>query len=419
MSDAVVIIGSGLAGYNVARELRKLDANVPLVVISRDHAGFYSKPMLSNALASKKTPATLVMKDAAKMAGEVNARVIGGAQVSRIDAAAKAVHLSNGEVVAYRDLVLALGADPIRLPLQGDAADTVLSVNDLEDFAKFSEALDSGVQGGPVKRVAILGAGLIGCEFANDLLARDIAPTVLDLAERVLPRLLPPEASARLQDKLQAAGAQFRFGVGATAVDRVDGALRLTLSDGSTLDTDLLLSAAFEVDAAVLVEHFARGREVTCGVVDLHAEVARASGVAALAEHAGAAVALPPTEILAPADAFYTYEARYAPGRSQHACPAPLPASVAERVQRVAVGAHRALGVRDLSRVDFVVGDLHDPDAVTLLEVNTLPGFTPTSLYPEAAGVLGLALPTLCDLLARSAHARGTTPRNIARPLPK
>lgn len=243
MSDAVVIIGSGLAGYNVARELRKLDANVPLVVISRDHAGFYSKPMLSNALASKKTPATLVMKDAAKMAGEINARVVGGVEVSRIDAAAQAVHLSNGEVVAYRDLVLALGADPIRLPLQGDAADTVLSVNDLEDFAKFSEALDRGTQGAPVKRVAILGAGLIGCEFANDLLARDIAPTVLDLAERVLPRLLPPEASARLQDKLQAAGAQFRFGVGATAVDRVDGALRVTLSDGSTLDADLVLSA--------------------------------------------------------------------------------------------------------------------------------------------------------------------------------
>ncbi len=243
MSDAVVIIGSGLAGYNVARELRKLDANVPLVVISRDHAGFYSKPMLSNALASKKTATTLVMKDAAKMAGEVNARVIGGVQVSHIDTAAQAVHLSNGEVVAYRDLVLALGADPIRLPLQGDAADTVLSVNDLEDFARFSESLDSGVQGGPVKRVLILGAGLIGCEFANDLLARDIAPTVLDVAERVLPRLLPPEASERLQNKLQAAGAQFRFGVGATAVDRADGALRVTLSDGSALDTDLVLSA--------------------------------------------------------------------------------------------------------------------------------------------------------------------------------
>ena len=53
MSDPVVIIGSGLAGYNVAREVRKADAQVPLLVISRDHAGFYSKPMLSNALAGR------------------------------------------------------------------------------------------------------------------------------------------------------------------------------------------------------------------------------------------------------------------------------------------------------------------------------------------------------------------------------
>ena len=60
----VVIVGSGLAGYTVARELRKLDKQVPLVVVSRDHAGFYSKPMLSNALAGGKTAATLVMKPA-------------------------------------------------------------------------------------------------------------------------------------------------------------------------------------------------------------------------------------------------------------------------------------------------------------------------------------------------------------------
>jgi hypothetical protein len=59
------------------------------------------------------------------------------------------------------------------------------------------------------------------------------------------------------------------------------------------------------------------------------------------------------------------------------------------------------------------------PDAVTLLEGNTLPGFTGTSLYPEAAGVLGLTLPTLCDLLVRSARRRGPTPRNAGKPLPK
>jgi rubredoxin---NAD+ reductase len=247
MSDSVVIVGSGLAGYNVARELRKLDANVPIVVVSRDHAGFYSKPMLSNALASKKTAATLVMKPADKMAEDIKGRVIANSAVTGIDTQARTVTLAGGEVLPYRDLVLALGADPIRLPLKGDAAGTVLSVNDLDDFAKFAEALDTAAGGQAVTRVAILGAGLIGCEFANDLLARGIEPTVLDLADRALARLLPPEASARLQDKLQAGGTTFRFGVGVSSVDQApggaDGALTLTLSDGSTLATDLVLSA--------------------------------------------------------------------------------------------------------------------------------------------------------------------------------
>ncbi|KGM41052.1 pyridine nucleotide-disulfide oxidoreductase [Aquabacterium sp. NJ1] len=243
MSEAVVIIGSGLAGYNVARELRKADANVPIVVVSRDHAGFYSKPMLSNALAGKKTAATLVMKPAEKMSEDIKGRVIANSAVTGIDTQARTVTLASGEVLTYRDLVLALGADPIRLPLKGDAADTVLSVNDLDDFARFAEALDTAAGGQPVKRVAILGAGLIGCEFANDLLHRGIEPTVLDLADRALARLLPAEASARLQDKLQAGGTTFRFGVGVQSVDKADGGLKLTLSDGSTMQTDLVLSA--------------------------------------------------------------------------------------------------------------------------------------------------------------------------------
>ena len=238
-ADAVVIIGAGLAGYNVARELRKADAGAPIVVVSRDGAGFYSKPMLSNALAGKKTAATLVMKSAEKMADELKARIVANTSVQAIDTQARTVTLSGGEVLPYRDLVLALGADPIRLPLAGDAADTVLSVNDLDDFARFAQALEDGA----VQRVAILGAGLIGCEFANDLLARGIAPTVLDLAERALPRLLPPQASARLQTQLEAGGVQFRFGVAASALNRQAGGLALTLSDGSTVEADLVLSA--------------------------------------------------------------------------------------------------------------------------------------------------------------------------------
>ncbi len=265
MSDPVVILGSGLAGYNAAREFRKLDPSTPLVVISRDHAGFYSKPMLSNALAGKKTAATLVMKDAAKMAAELNAQVLNHTEVTGIDTTARRLTLGDGSTLTYRDLVLALGADPIRLPLQGDAADTVLSVNDLDDFARFAEALDTAKGGQPVQRVAILGARLIVCDFANDLLHRHIEPTVLDLAERVLPRLLPAEASERLQAKLQAGGAHFRFGVGATAVNRSADGLQLTLSDGSTLSTDLVISAIGLKPRAQLAS--AAGLTVARGVV--------------------------------------------------------------------------------------------------------------------------------------------------------
>ena len=237
MSLPLVILGTGLAGYTLAREFRKLDKETPLVIVSRDHAGFYSKPMLSNALAGKKTAATLVMKAADKMAAELNATVKPQAEVLGIDTTTRTVQLAGGETLTYRDLVLALGADPIRVPLQGDAADTVLSVNDLDDYARFADWLEG------VKTVAILGGGLIGCEFANDLLAREIAPTVIDLADRALPRLLPREASERLQARLEAAGAQFRFGVSVQRVERAAQGLSVGLSDGSTLQADLVLSA--------------------------------------------------------------------------------------------------------------------------------------------------------------------------------
>lgn len=243
MSDPVVILGSGMAGYAVAREFRKLDKTTPLLIVSRDHGGFYSKPMLSNALAGNKTTATLVMKTVDKMATELGATVRPLTEVVSIDAAARQIVLraaagsGAGETLSYRDLILAPGADPIHLPLEGDAAAEVMSVNDLDDYGRFAERL-AGAQ-----RVAILGAGLIGCEFANDLLARGIEPTVIDIAERPLSRLLPEGAGQWLRERLEAAGVRFRFGVGVQRVAREGDRLTLALSDGSTITTDRVLSA--------------------------------------------------------------------------------------------------------------------------------------------------------------------------------
>lgn len=176
------------------------------------------------------------------------------------------------------------------------------------------------------------------------------------------------------------------------------------LSGGASAgDVAKAIEAAWEVDDTALVEVFAPGREVTCGVLDLRDPAW-----------------LPPTEIRATKDAFYTYQARYAPGRSQHLCPAPLGDRLTRRVQEIAVAAHRALGCRDLSRVDFVVPETDEgTNEPTLLEVNTMPGFTDTSLYPEAAGVAGIAMPDLCSAFVRAASERGSTRRNAALPLPK
>lgn len=274
----IVIVGSGLAGYTAARELRKLDKQVPLVVISRDHAGFYSKPMLSNALAGGKTAATLVMKPGPKMAEELAATLRPHAEVRAIDAAARTVTLADGETLAYRALVLALGADPIRLPLEGDGAGDVLSVNDLDDYARFADRL-AGAQA-----VAILGGGLIGCEFANDLLARGIVPTVIDPASGPLSRLLPPEGGTYLQQRLEAAGVRFRFGTTAVRVERngSGAAFAVTLADGSTLVADLVLSAIGLRPRTGLAR--AAGLAVNRGIVVDRRLAASAPGIYALGD---------------------------------------------------------------------------------------------------------------------------------------
>jgi rubredoxin-NAD+ reductase len=233
----IVIIGTGLAGYTVAREFRKLDTTTPLTLVTRDDGSFYSKPVLSNALAQKKAANQIALNSAADMARQLNATVHTHITVRAIDPAARTVATDQGPTFNYERLVLALGADPIRLPLAGDAADAVLSVNDLADYARFRQTL-AGKQ-----CVVLLGAGLIGCEFANDLRLGGFDVDVIDPAPQPLGRLLPPQAAAFLRTALERSGVRFHFGTTAEAVHRADGDLRVVLANGATLTADLVMSA--------------------------------------------------------------------------------------------------------------------------------------------------------------------------------
>lgn len=232
----LIIIGSGLAGFTLAREWRKLDNITPLRIFTTEDGGFYSKPMLSNAIASGKSVAQLATKTAMQMAQELNAEISARTEISAIHPARHSITV-NGQEITYSRLVLAQGADPLRLPLMGDGADAVFSVNNLDDYTRFRSALADK------KRVAILGAGLIGCEFANDLLAGGFNVDVIDPGTQPLAALLPAEISLKLQDSLGRQGVNWRFGVKAEAVTRTGKALRLMLSDDSSLDADVVLSA--------------------------------------------------------------------------------------------------------------------------------------------------------------------------------
>jgi rubredoxin-NAD+ reductase len=232
----IIIIGSGLAGYNTAKELRKLDTAVPLVIIAADSSPFYSKPMLSNAIASKKTPAAIALNTPAQMAEQLKGSVRANTRIDAIDTAAHTLKIGD-ETLHYSKLVLALGADQIRLPINGSGAADIQTVNDLDDYARFRNALEGK------KRVAIIGAGLIGCEFANDLAAGGYAVDIIDIAQQALGRLLPPEGGTMLKHKLGALGVQWHLGTSVQSVDSDNGAYTLTLTNGATLQADLVLSA--------------------------------------------------------------------------------------------------------------------------------------------------------------------------------
>lgn len=232
----IVIIGSGLAGYNLAKELRKLDKEAPLVILSADGGQFYSKPMLSNALASNKQPEAIPLSSAEQMAAQLNATVRPRTRVTAIEPGRHGVRIGD-ETITYSRLILALGAEQIRLPLEGDAAHAVLSVNNLDDYAVFRAAIRDS------KSVALIGAGLIGCEFANDLAASGHRVEVIDIADQPLPRLLPPAGGALLRDKLAALGVSWHFGTGVRAVERAGAQLRVILGNGQKIVADVVLSA--------------------------------------------------------------------------------------------------------------------------------------------------------------------------------
>ena len=145
--------------------------------------------------------------------------------------------------------------------------------------------------------------------------------------------------------------------------------------------------SAWRFGPTAMVEEFVPDRELTVGVM----------GDRALAV----------TDIIAEAGIFYDYESKYGDGGSRHIVPAAIHPDVYDQAMDVALRAHRAIGCRGASRCDFRYDDtMGEPGRLVLLEINTQPGLTPTSLLPEQAAHLGIDFPRLCAWMVENATCR-------------
>ncbi|NVN55534.1 FAD-dependent oxidoreductase [bacterium Scap17] len=236
MSAPIVIVGSGLAGYTVARELRKRDSSTPLVMLTEDDGAFYSKPLLSNALAKGTSADALVSADCDSMAAQLNMRILPFSRLVSIEPTQHQL-VCEGQRLDYRALVLAVGAEATTLAIPGIDLPGVLSVNSLTDYRPFREQLEVA------ERVLIMGAGLIGCEFANDLLAAGKQVELVDPLASPLAALVPERAGQALATALTQAGAHFHMGRRVASLAPSQGRLQASLSDGQTTEVDLVLGA--------------------------------------------------------------------------------------------------------------------------------------------------------------------------------
>ena len=151
------------------------------------------------------------------------------------------------------------------------------------------------------------------------------------------------------------------------------------------------LEEAFKWDHRIIAEAFVTGREITVGVL-------------------GNQVLEPlPVVEICPGEGhnFFDYQAKYTPGATREICPAPLDGDLTTRAQELGMAAHRALRLRGYSRTDMIITAREE---IFIIETNTIPGMTPTSLLPQAAAQAGLTFPRLLDRLIELALESGSSP---------
>lgn len=230
----IIIIGAGLAGQLVLRELREKGVDCKVQLFSEHHAHFYLKPSLSNVVTQNKTPDDLVMMSQEDVAEAFNCEVFPYTQVLGIDQDKQLVKTDKGEY-PYDRLVLALGALPIEPPWL-KVSDNIFRVNHLEEYKAFYERI------GEQSTVAIIGGGLIGVEFSHDLSARCKKVTLIEKMPYLMQAMLPTEIGVELDKALTQRGVEVLCEKTVQSCEDKGDRVEITLDD-KTVVSDVAIGA--------------------------------------------------------------------------------------------------------------------------------------------------------------------------------
>ncbi|MCJ2012286.1 FAD-dependent oxidoreductase [Methylobacterium sp. J-076] len=232
----VVIVGAGIAGWSVAEAIRAEDAQVPITLVTACSGDVYHKPELSVALARGLSPARLRRETGVAAAARLGLRLMADTVATGLSPERHSLRTTRG-TLAYSHLVLAHGARPA-LPPGLDPA-LCWRINDLAAWS----GLHAELARGP-RTVAVVGAGMVGCELAEDLARAGHTVTLVGAAALPLPELLPEEAGRRLLAALEGLGVAYRGGVLVRGLARgPDGRVALALDDGTGLEAATVIAA--------------------------------------------------------------------------------------------------------------------------------------------------------------------------------
>ena len=276
-SPGTVIVGAGRAGWQMAQALRAQDAAMLITMVTACNGDVYDKPLLSVAMARGIAVDKLPRETGIQAAQRLNVKLLTHTQAVRITPASRQLRTNRG-TLRYQHLVLAHGAEARALPQFPSAL--CWRINHLQMYAKFRAALGLVPQ-----RIAIVGAGLIGCELANDLALAGHTVTLIDVNARPLATVLTPEQSQQLLDAWASLPLTFAGGVQVKQVGQstLPNAKQITTECGQTLLVDHIVVAAGLQTANTLAA--SAGLAWNNGI-DVHAETlaTSVSGIHALGD---------------------------------------------------------------------------------------------------------------------------------------